>query len=334
MNRSRVSVAAKIKGARTPAEELRGTLSQLEARVGKLTFAEAETPAEILLLLDRADALMQELSEQGFDLHAERARLSTVTQQFRKKSKAFLQQIGGVEGLQELREEADPPAANWWWYIDRALSEERRTRRTRTLRTLAAAAVILAVVAGLYMLFLAPDEATRQRYLYEQRAERALTEGDPVRAAQEIGQALAYAPDDVDLLILQGVSLHLSGREDDAQAAFTAARTATSNLETFYAGRAQVYLLADRPDLALEDTQEMVELNPDSALAYLQMGSANQALGDYLEASKNYETASELARAAGQAELEGIARVQLANLTMLMSAPQLDTSSSTVTPSP
>ncbi|MGC9520515.1 MAG: hypothetical protein ACP5HG_01370 [Anaerolineae bacterium] len=334
MSQPKVSVAARIKGARTPGEELRGTLSRLEARVGRLTFAESDAPAEILVLLDRADTLMQALAAEGFDLQAERSRFITITQQFRKKGKAFLRQIGGSEALQGLREEAAPPDSNWWWYIDRVLSEERRVRRARTLRTVAIAAVVLAVLTGLYMLFLAPDEATRERYLYEQRAERALSENDPMRALDEVAQALTYAPNDPDLLVLQGVSYRLSGLEDEAETSFAAAQAAASDLEIFYATRSQAYMLANRPELALEDAQEMVKLYPDSAVAHLQMGSVNQALGNYVEASSNYEKASELARASGNSELEGIARVQLANVTMLMSAPQLGTPSPTTRSSP
>ncbi|MGC9469679.1 MAG: hypothetical protein ACP5HS_13875 [Anaerolineae bacterium] len=297
-------------------------LADLEARLGKLGFAETPDPLEIPVLFDRADDLLQSLEENGLSVMPERARFNTAAQQFRRKSNVFLKQVGATK-LQEAREAADPTPENWWWYVDKLLTQKRQAQARRTLRTLGIAAVILALLSGLYMLFLRPDEATRLRIAYEQQAERALTEGDFTVALGALNMALSYAPEDGDLLVLKGVTLTLLGQQDEAETVFVEARQAFSGAEEFYVSRSQAWIGAGRPDLALEDAKEIVELNPNSALGYLQMGNANVTLGNLREATVDYERASELAQEAGQTELEGMARVQLANTTMmLMSATQ------------
>lgn len=308
---------SQIRRSQTPGDRLRDVLTDLEARLGKLGFAETPDPIEIPALFDRADDLLQRLEEQGLSVTPERARFGTAARQFRRKSKVFLKQVG-TQKLREARQAANPPAENWWWYVDELHAEEQRTQAKRTLRFIALAAVVLALLAGAYILFLRPDEATRQRIAYEQQAERALSEGAPAAALEALNLALSYAPDDGDLVVLKGVTLVLLGQEDGAETTFAEARALFDSAEAFYVSRAQAFMAANRPDLALKDSEEIVERNPDSAIGYFQMGNANTALGNLREASLKFEKASELANKAGQTELEGMARVQLANTTMML----------------
>ena len=323
MNTSRASIASHIRHAQTPAEELRAILGQLEAGVGRLGVSGTERPAEILTQLDRATELLDALSQHGGNLAGEQARLHTITQQLYRKGKAFLSGIGGADTLRSLRAHTNPPPDNWWWTIDERLAADRQARRRRTIRTLGVAVVAVAALSLLYTLFLAPDEATRERYRHEQQAETALMQGDLELALSEVESALAHAPGNGELLILRGVVLQMAGRSDEAEQDFTAVRQTIESPETFYSTRAQAYLMAGAADRALEDTERMLELNPESALAYFQMGNVNATLGNLLEANRNYEEASRLAAAAGQSELEAMSRVQLANLMLMMSAPQL-----------
>jgi tetratricopeptide (TPR) repeat protein len=257
-----------------------------------------------------------------------------VTQQLRKKGKIFLKRVGGAEGMRQLRQRYDPPEENWWWFIEQYLAAEAKAQRIKTVRTIAVAAVVVAVLMGLYQVFLAPDEITRERIRFEQGAERAITEGDAETALDQVNQALALEPTNPDLLLLKGVTLHALDRTDEAEAAFEAARAEIENPMQFLSARAEVYLRAGMPEEALQDAQTMLELDATSAIGYFQLGSANAALGNLVEASDNYERASELARAEGNTELEGLARVQLANLMMMMMAPQPSAEQGTVTPTP
>lgn len=321
-DKPKIQIAAQIRSAKTPAEALRETMKRLEAQMGKLSFGEEEEAVEILGLFDRADGLMQEIAERGGDLEAERARFNTVTQQLRRKGKTFIKRLGGAEAMRRLRERHDPPPEHTWWFIDVYLAEQRQAQRKETLRIVAIAAVVLAALTGLYQLFLAPDEITRERIRYEQRAERAITEGDAATALTEVDQALTLVPGDPDMLLLKGVILQVLERPDEAEATFEAAKAGLDDPALFYIARAETYQRAGMPAEALEDAEAILALDSTSAIGYFHMGSANAALGNLIEASDNYERASELARAEGNTELEGMARVQLANLMMMMMVPQ------------
>jgi len=317
------SMVSQIRGAQTPAEELRQILTRLEGQVGQIGCGEEGAAVETLDLLDEAVALISRITTAGGDLAAENTRFNTITRQLDKKKVAFLKEVGGAEALRQLRATRVPEADHWWWYADVRLGEERRLHRTHILQRAGIAAVVLIILTGLYMLFLAPDEATRERFRHEHDAEQALIDGNPAAAVIEADLALSWAPDDDELLILKGIALELQGETEQAQALYDRAQVLLGETEAFLASRAQTYMLAGRSDLALADAQRIVELDPDSALGYFILGNANASLGNYYEAADDYERASELADAAGQTELQGMARVQLANLTMLMQAPDL-----------
>jgi len=318
-------MVSRIRTAQTPAEELRQILTRLEGRVGRIGYGEKAAAAEILDLLDQADALIKQITTTGGDLAAEATRFNTITRQFDKKKAAFLKEVGGAEALRQLRATRVPEEEHWWWYADVRLDEEHRLHRTHVLQRAGIATVVLIILTGLYMLFLAPDEATRERFRHEHNAEQALIDGNPAAALVEADLALSWAPDDDELLILKGIALELQGKTEQAQALYDRAQELLGDTETFLASRAQTYMLAGHSDLALADAQHIIELDPNSALGHFLLGNANASLGNYYEAADNYERASELADATGQTELQGMARVQLANLTMLMQAPDLGT---------
>ena len=326
MENLRASIASHIRTASTPAEELRIILGELEGRVGKLGFGDSGEPVELLLALDRANALLEELAERGANLSGERGRFETVGQQFRRKGKRFLRSVGGRRELQALRaaQPRTPPAANWWWYIDELLDGEQRTRRSGTLRTIGITVAVLAIISALYIAFLMPDETTRMRYRHEQAAEQALMSDDPAAALISVEEGLTYAPDDEDLLLLRAVALVLLDEAEQAEIAFTEIRELVNDDEKFYSARAQAYMLGNRPELALEDAIRLIEADPTSGLGYFQAGNAYGSMGHFYEAAAAYEKAGELAGLAGEIELEGMARVQLANLMMIMMSPQMD----------
>jgi len=325
MSTIRSHAASHIGNVQTPAEELRATLSRLEAAVGQLGFSGQEHPTEILHLMDRATELVDVLSRHGGNMTSERARFDTITNQLRRKRQALLKQLGGTMTLRALRDEVQTTPQGWWWTIDEELERERKLRTRRTVWTVGVVVAITALLSVLYTQFLAPDEATRARYRHEQRAESALTQDNLEAALSEVELALTHAPGDEKLLVLRSVVLDLLGRSAEAERDFALARQRSSDLEALYSTRAQAYLLAEAADRALDDAQRMIDLNPASAMGYYQMGNANANLGNLLEASENFETAGTLAAAAGRTELEGMARIQLANVTMLLSAPQLPT---------
>ena len=323
MENLRASMVSRIGAAQTPAEELRHILTRLEGRIGQIGLGEKAAAVETLDLLDQADALIKQITATGGDLAAENTRFNTITRQFDKKKATFLKEIGGAAALHQLRATREREDDHWWWHADVRLDEERRLHRTHVLRRAGIATLVLIILTSLYMLFLAPDEATRERFRHEQDAEQALIDGNPAAAQVKADLALSWAPDNAELLILKGVALELQGETEQAQALYNRAQVLVGETDAFLASRAQTYMLAGRGDLALADAQHIVELDPDSALGHFILGNANASLGDYYEAADNYERASELADAAGQTELQGMARVQLGYIMMMMQAPDL-----------
>lgn len=309
----------------TPAEGLRRTLGRIESELGKLGYPGDEQPAEILALFDDATARLKALASAGLDQAPERVRLETATRQLHKKGKVFLSRIGGASGLRALRSDRQPSPDAWWWYLDEHIVAQRRATRKRTLRTLAIAVLVLALLSGLYALFLMPDRATRLRYRHEQAAEQALSEGDLGRALTEVGEALTLAPGDGDLLVLRGVILDLAGDTQAAARTYDKAKLSFADSCQFLAARVQVFLLAKKPERALRDARQIVADDPEFALGHLLMGNANAALGNLVAARDSYARAAQLAAAADQVEIESLARVQLANLTLLLSAPGANT---------
>ncbi len=318
-------MVSRIRPAQTPAEELRQILTRLEGQVGQIGHREKTAAAETLDLLDQAVALIKQITTTGGDLSAENTRYTTITRQFDQKKAAFLKDIGGAQALQQLRATRVPEEEDWWWHADVRLDEERRLRRTHVLQRAGIAVVVLIILTGLYILFLAPDEATRERFRHEHDAEQALIDGNPAAAVVEADLALSWAPDDDELLILKGVALELQGETEQAQALYDRAQVLLGEAEAFLALRAQTHMLADRGDLALADAQHIIELDPNSALGHFIVGNANSSLGNYYEAADNYERASELADATGQTQLQAMAKIQLGNIMMMMQAPDLGT---------
>ncbi len=324
MSKLRASIASQIQEAKTPAETLRQTLTRLEGYVGQLGRGDQEEATELLHLLDQANALIEDITQQGGDLAPERSRFDTVKRQFNSKLAAFLKQIGGPDTMIRLRAEESPSKDRVWWFADQQLQTQRQAQQRKILRTTGIISGVVAVLWVLYMVFLAPDEATRMRYRYQQDAEQALEQGNLDQALEQLEKAQSYAPDDAELMVLQGVVLELNQESQAAQRAYEEALTAYDDEEAFYSSRIQIYMTANQIDLALADADRMIDLNPESAIGYFQRGNAHASMGDTAAAIADMETASDLAEAAGQAELQGMARVQLGNLMMINSAPQLD----------
>jgi len=304
----------------TPAEKLRGVLDQLETLTGKMEYSTREELLGLLPLFDEATTIFAELRQSNVPVLGEQARFETVSEKLKLKGNLFLRKIGGVDALEQARQAHAPGDAQWWWFIDAWLLEQKQSRTRHTLRYVGIAATVLAVLAVLYMLFFAPDEATRARFKHQFMAERLLQEQDYAAALDEVKTAIGFTPDVAELYVLQGVLEELLEQPIEAQASFDSARALLDGEESFLLLRAQKYLEAMLPEKALVDADAIVASNPDSAEGHYFKGRAHHALGDFMEADASYQMAAELASAADQAELEATARVQMAYLLQEMMA--------------
>jgi tetratricopeptide (TPR) repeat protein len=308
---------------RTPADKVRELLRQLEAQVGKLEHSTQEEVLDIPLLFDETDRLLEALSESGADVQAERLRFESVAAQFRRKGATFLKKIGGPAQLRAARAPHDPEREQWWWYIDELRAEEQRGQRRRLLRGALIGAAVLTVLAVLYTLFLAPDPATREKFRHQQDAEQLAQQGQYAEALASVEQGLTYAPDDLELTVLKGVLEDLLGRTEQAAATFTRARELAEDRTDFLLTRSQTYHRAGALDKAMADVDEVLAQDPDSAYGHFYKGLIYEARGDLFEANDQYEIAAAKAQEADIAELEGLARVRIAQLMMRMMSPNL-----------
>ena len=304
----------------TPTEQLRQALDRLEAQIGKLDHDTRDEILKIPSLFDTAHTLLTELTHKGMTLTAETSRYKTASAQFQKKGGVFLRKIGGAHVLEALREERAPDSERWWWYIDRWLADQKRNQLRRQGKSLLIGIAIFAVLTLLYALFLAPDKATRARISHQQAAESFATNGDYEQALDEVSQSLSYAPDDLDLLILKGVMEQHLGRATEAEATFEAAEAVADSRRDFLLARAQAHHILKEPKAVLADAQAAVALDPEAPYGYFYIAQAYLSLGNFPEAEANFEKTATLAKAAGETELEAIARIQIGYLYQMMAS--------------
>ncbi len=298
----------------TPADELRDQIAQLEAKVAQLGRRLEPEPLTVLASFDKASTTMAELQASGQTMRAEEARLEAVSAGLKRKAGTFLREIGGADVLEEARRARQPDPAAWWWFLDQFLADQRRTQLRRLLQGAGGAAVILLVLAVLYQRFLAPDPATQERLRHESAAESLVMDGNLAGALSEVEQALVIAPGDANLLTFKGALQQKLGQSAAAEQTFAAAEAAFGNRETFLLTRGQTYLRLGQGEATLADAQAAIALNPKSAIGYLLLGQANEALENYQEAIAAYQQAGTLADAQNNPQIAVIARINLATL--------------------
>lgn len=313
----------------TPMAQLHELLGQLEVHIGKLEHDREEEVCKIPALFDAASTIIAELTQAGAPLSAEMVRFKTVSALFRRKAKIFLRKVGGTKAFVALREERHPEAAQWWWFIDQQVAAQATVRRRRQMKSLLLGALILAVLVGVYVLFLRPDAVTVERMQRQRAAEQLAQAGDIAAALAEVNAALTVAPDDASLLAFKGILQAKLGLEAAAATTFAAAEAAAESREHFFLIQAQIYLVLGMSDAALDNAQAAIATNPQSARGYLYLAQANANMGNLSAAQMQYDEAARLADEAGDVELAAIARVQKAYLYQ-----QISPASSTVTLAP
>ncbi|MDH7485508.1 MAG: tetratricopeptide repeat protein [Anaerolineae bacterium] len=296
----------------TPADELRSLLGECERALGKLRGS-GSNALSILHGLDRIAELMPQLEARGVDLRPEQARLSTLHGQLHRKASALLRELRASGGLAAARQTMQPDPAHWWWYLDEEVRAARRRGLQRLLLSLLVLAALLAAASLVYRRFLAPDPLTVQVQTLQMEAEQFLDQGDYASALARFEEAQALRPDNVELHLWRGALYELTGQEEKAAEAFSAAR-ALSEAADFHMSRGQVYVRLGQGEKALAEAQAILEADPQSPRGYYLLGNARELQGRVAEALAAYEQASRLAEERNEVELMALARVRLAFL--------------------
>jgi tetratricopeptide (TPR) repeat protein len=309
---------AEAKSGRTPPRtqlgDLRDLLTNIEKHITKLKEIDPEEALAIPSLFDQAQRRLAALANAGVNVGSEESHLESLLRQFHSHDSLFVRRVGGPTVLRQARQAQQPDEDHWWWYVDEALASRRKST---LLRWAVGFLVLVVAVLGfnsIYQRFLAPDPAVQASYGLRQNAENALITGDPQLALENVNEALTYTPDNAYLYLLQGVIYLTLEKPDAAEKSFDIARQKFQDDEIFYAERAGLYAIIGQAELAIEDANTAIAINPDMAYAYIHRAQAYETMGDLSAALADYELASEIAEQTGDAEIQVFARMRLAQL--------------------
>ena len=300
--------------ARTPADRVREALDEAEIRVSNLRGAGPQV-LEVLHLFDQATDALAHLQASGTDVRAEHTRFETVQRQLRRRQERFLTEAGTA--LVEERAAVGPDRGRWWWYLDEAVSHERKRRLHRWLLGTLGIVLILAATWLAYDRFIAPPPEVRQALEHSASGEALIQEGDLRAALAEFEAATDLNPDNPELWIWQGVIHSELDDLDNSHTAFEKARSLYEKDLDFSLQRGMTYLRVGDLSAARADAEQAVRENPDSGHAYFVRAGVATEAGDYAAAIADLERAAELAQAAGDAQLEATARAQRAMVIQL-----------------
>ncbi|MFN8456699.1 MAG: tetratricopeptide repeat protein [Anaerolineae bacterium] len=297
-----------------PADELRALLDSLEERRVKVKGMDSQAALQLLYDLDEMAARLQELEAAGLELLPERGRFESIQHRFQQEAAPLLKALGKATTLATQRPQPLPPAESWWWYLDEWVARQRR-HRGRQIALIVA--VIILLLGGIYLAFqtvLAPDPQVVARLEAENNALAALDQGDYPAALAAVEQGLRKVPGEASLLLLQGVIREILGDSAGAEQSFRAAQEDMARPLDFYLNRSRLYVRANRLAQAEADARTALELEQNSAGAWLLLGQALEIQGKRAEAIAAYQQAADLASASGENEIFVTARLAVARI--------------------
>lgn len=300
--------------AHTPADHVRESLDRAERRVANLRGAGSQA-LDLLHLLGQAAQGLAELEAAGVDVRSERVRFENVQRQLYRRQRRFVAEVGAA--LREERASIQPDRTRWWWFLDQAVAQQRQRQLRRRLVGGLVAAVLLLIAYLAYDRFIAPPPQVRQAFRRSASGESLVEEGDLPAALAEFEAAAALTPDAPDPWLWQGV-IHFELNElEDAQVAFDTARALYESDLHFLLARGVAYLHVGDLAAASADAEQVIVESPRSGWGYYLRASVAVEQGDYDAAVADLEQAEDLARAAGNVQLEAYARTQRAYVIQL-----------------
>ena len=313
------AVRSKALPSRTRLDELRTLLTQIEKRLTRLDESRAAEALEVLPWLDQAHEQLTQLSAAGGAVESERAQFDSLLRLLRKKDRTWLRKTG-AKALQQARDARQPDPDHWWWFVDQLVADERRQTLRRWLLMMGGLVVVLVILGVVYRQFFAPDPNFQAAVGLQQTAENHLLQANYEDALADATASLALWPDP-EMLVLQGVLYEILEQPEDAAESFAQARASLPDETDFYNQRARYYLMAGQFDAAFVDLEQALARNPDSAITHLYLGQAYELTGDISKAADYYELAGNLAEAEGDAQLQVIARMNLAQVLQQFALP-------------
>ncbi len=300
----------------TPADELRHLLDDAEKRAVNLRGVGPDEATQLLLWLDQIDALIPKLHEIGVNIQPELGRWEGVQGVVRRYASNLQRELQPAGGLARVRAQqpTTPSQQRWWWWLD-VIGRKNTIQRVRKNVIWIAGIAIVVIAAALLLQKLFPvDPLVKESYSLQIAAEQLIIDGgDPEIILQKLEQAAALTPDQMDIQAKLVVLYEQQGQSERAEA------IRQSLLETYsasdvYAQLAQTHFEMSDYDQALALAKSAIEANPDNAVAFMSAGLAAEALGDRMSAVGYLKEAATVAERTDDAELQAIARIQLAQI--------------------
>ncbi len=296
------------------AGSLGSQLDQLDNLIGRLGLEDRQNSLAILDLMDQVDEQFKELHGQGAAIKAEESQFETSCAALLKEARRLIIELGGEAALQEERKKRRPPKDAWWWFLDDYLAMKRKQAIRRSLMFAGIAVVVIGVLAVVYKLFLAPDPKTVAVYDAVNAGQSLSAQGKYGEALAQVQKGLAVAPDDPQLLIMEGVIYSMQGTLQQSAAAFAAAQAGLQNDELFYLTQSQDYLSINQPVQGMQSARAAIKTNANSAKGYYLLGSAQEMEGDTTAAYDSYNKAVQMAEAQGDTTTVVQAKIKMGYL--------------------
>jgi tetratricopeptide (TPR) repeat protein len=251
----------------------------------------------------------------------------------RRHGSNLQRELRPLGGLAKLRtEQAEPPPENrWWWWLD-ITGRQHAIKRVRK-SVLVITSIIVVLVAGVWLFqkLFPVDPVLQESYRLQTEAEQLVFDGgDPALILQKMEAAATLTPNELDI---QSWLVVLYEQQEQPDRAETIRQQLFDTLSpsTAYTQLAQTYLQLGDYEQSLRSAEQAIAADPDDASAYMVAGMAAEGLGDRVSAMTYLQEASDVAERTGNAELQAIARIQLAQL---LQSPSFGATTSTASPTP
>ena len=312
----------------TPADELRHLLDDAEKRAVNIRGAGADKALELLYWLDDIDALIPQLQDMGANIQPELGRWGGVQGAVRRYGGNLQRELRPLGGLAKVRAEQaeSPPEDHWWWWLD-ITGRQNAIKRVRK-GVLLITGIVIVLIAGvwLFQVLFPVDPVLQESYRLQTEAEQLVLDGgDQAIILQKMEAAATLTPNELDIqswLVVLNENQGRLGRAD----ALRKLLFDTLPPSDVYAQLAQTHLQLGNYEQALRSAEQAIEADPNDAAAYMVAGLAAEGLGDRVSAMTYLQEASNVADRTGDAQLQAIARIQMAQL--------LQSPSFSITPTP
>lgn len=312
----------------TPADELRRLLDDAEKRAVNIRGAGADQALELLHWLDEVDALIPQLQDMGANILPELGRWEGVQGAVRRHASNLRRELRPLGGLAKLRKDQaeSPSEERWWWWLDVTTRQNTVKRVRKGVLLVTGIVVVLFASVLLFQKLFPVDPALQESYRLQTEAEQLVFDGgDPATILQKMEAAATLTPNELDIQSWL-VVLYEQHEQPDQAEIIRQQLFDTLSPSAAYTQLAQTYLQLGDYKQALRSAEQAIKADPDDAVAFMVAGLAAEGLGDRVSAMTYLQEASDVAERTGNAEMQAIARIQMAQL--------LQSPSFSITPTP